>query len=118
MQRVVLDTNALLMPFEININIDLELQRLIGDCEILVPGPVIGELKRSGSRHSKAALKLARKYDIVETQIQGDDGIIKVASDLNAYVLTNDKELRSRLREKGIRTIHLRSSKYLVTDEF
>jgi len=116
MPRVLLDTNALLMPFEIKINIDLELKRLLGECEILVPGPVLGELKRSGSKHAKAALTLARKYPIAETSVQGDEGILHLAQELDALVLTNDKELRSRLRGMGIGTIYLRSSKYLVCD--
>jgi len=113
MQKVVLDTNALLMPFEVTINIDLELQRLLGSCEIYVPGPVIGELKRIESKHARAALSLASKYRIAETSRQGDEGIIQVATELDAYVLTNDRELRSRLRKLGIRTIFLRSGKYL-----
>jgi rRNA-processing protein FCF1 len=117
MQRVVLDTNALLMPFETSINIDHELGRLLGNCEIFVPGPVIGELKRIKSKHAKAALTLARKYIIAETRKQGDEGIIQVAKELGAYVLTNDKELRSRLRKMGIPTIYLRSGKYLQADE-
>ena len=118
MQRVVLDTNALLMPFETSINLDYELERLLGSCEIYVPGPVIGELKRSRSKHAKAALALSRKYLIAETNKQGDDGIIQVAEELGAYVLTNDRELRSRLRKRGIPSIYLRSGKYLQTDEF
>ncbi len=116
MQTVVLDTNALLMPFEISINLDAELRRLLGECEIFVPAPVIGELKRVGGRHAKAALALARKYRIYETNVQGDEGVIQTAMDLNAHVLTNDRELRSRLRKRGIRTIFLRSNKYLVSD--
>jgi rRNA-processing protein FCF1 len=116
MPRVVLDTNALLMPFETSINLDLELERLLGSCEIFVPGPVIGELKRCGSKHSKGALALARKYRVAETKKQGDEGIIVVAKELGAYVLTNDRELRSRLRSLGIPTIYLRSGRYLETD--
>lgn len=116
MQRVVLDTNALLMPFEISINLDLELERLLGDCEVFVPGPVIGELKRSRSKHAKGALALARKYTLASTSRQGDEGIIEIATDLEAYVLTNDRELRKRLRKLGIPTVFLRSGKYLDAD--
>lgn len=117
MQRVVVDTNALLMPFESSINIDYELERLLGNCEVVVPGPVIGELKRIRSRHARAALALARKYRIEQTETQGDEGIIEIAKRLNAYVLTNDKRLRSILRRMGIKTIYLRSGKYLVMED-
>jgi len=116
MQKVVLDTNALLMPFESKLNIDLELQRLLGDCEIFVPGPVIGELRRSESKHADVALKLARKYQKFETSIQGDNGVIEAARQLGAYVVTNDYLLRGKLRRLGLKAILLRSNNHLAID--
>lgn len=113
MQKVVLDTNALLMPFECSFNIDLELKRLIGDCEVHVPSPVIGELKRSRNKYAKAALELARKYKIDSTDQQGDDAVIELASKLNAFVVTNDKNLISKLSARGIKVIVLRSKNHL-----
>lgn len=113
MQKVVLDTNALLMPFECSLNIDLELQRLIGECEVHVPSPVIGELKRSRNKYAKAALDLARKYRIDSTDQQGDDAIVELASKLNAFVVTNDKYLISKLSARGIKVIVLRSKNHL-----
>jgi len=116
MQKVVLDTNALLMPFEFTLNLDLELQRLVGNCEVYVPGPVIGELKRSRSKFARAALSLARKYRLAETGTQGDEGVIETARKLDAYVVTNDRALRARLIRLRIRTISLRSGRYLELD--
>ncbi len=116
MQKVVLDTNALLMPFEFSLNIDLELKRLLGQCDVYVPGPVIGELRRSRNRHSKAALALARKYKIFETQLQGDNGVIDAGIKLNAFVVTNDIILRGKLRKRGIKVIFLRSGNHLAFD--
>jgi hypothetical protein len=116
MQTVVLDTNALLMPFEFNINLDLELQRLLGSCTIYVPGPVIGELKRLKSKHAKVALTLARKYPIAETSLQGDNGVIDVAERLQAFVVTNDFTLRGKLRQLKLKTIFLRSGNHLMID--
>ncbi|HIJ00579.1 MAG: uncharacterized protein PWQ88_809 [Candidatus Methanomethylophilaceae archaeon] len=117
MRTVVLDANALLMPFELNINLDLELQRLIGDHRTVVPGPIVGELKRCGARQSGAALALARKYDIIPVSSSGDDAVIDLARELHAYVVTNDKELRSRLRKEGIPLIYLRSGHHLVLED-
>jgi rRNA-processing protein FCF1 len=114
---VVLDTNALLMPFEFSLNIDSELRGLLGSCEILVPGSMLRELKRSGSKHARAALELSKRYRIVETKKQGDDGVLDVAVRFGAIVVTNDSELRKRLHEKKIRTIHLRSRSHLVLDD-
>jgi rRNA-processing protein FCF1 len=116
-RKVVLDTNALLMPFEFSLNLDVELRSLLGNCEILVPGPVLGELRRSKSKFGSAALALSRRYCIAETEKQGDDGVVDVASRLGAFVLTNDTELRRKLRKMKIKTIHLKSRSHLVLDE-
>ena len=47
MQTVILDTNALLMPFERRLNIDLELQRLLGTERAVFPERLLGELRLS-----------------------------------------------------------------------
>ncbi len=117
MQKVVLDTNALLMPFEFKMNLDLELANLFGEFEAYVPGPVIGELKRSDSKHAQVALKLAGKYKRYETSTQGDAGVLEVAKALGAMVVTNDYILRRKMRQEGIRAVFLRSRKRLVIEE-
>ena len=98
MQTVVLDTNALLMPCEIKMNLDLALRDLLGEARIVVPGALVGELKHVKHRYAKAALALARKYEIIPTEYSGDDAVVEVAFKTGGYVLTNDKELRRRLR--------------------
>jgi len=117
MQKVVLDTNALLMPFEFRMNLDLELANLFGEFEAYVPGPVIGELKRSDSKHAKAALMLAGKYIRYETSTQGAAGVLEVAKALDAMVVTNDFILRRKMRAAGVRAVFLRSRKRLVIEE-
>jgi len=116
MQTVVLDANALLMPFELRINIDIALRDLLGDVRCVVPGPIIGELKRLKHRFSKASVELARKYEIIPTKSSGDDAVIEIARMTQGYVLTNDKELRQRLRAEGIQLIYLRSGTHLVLE--
>lgn len=116
MQKVVLDTNALLMPFESHLNLDLELTRLLGSYEAYVPDCVIGELRHSRSKHARAALTLARKYPAVQTRAQGDDGVIEAAREMDAFAVTNDALLRSKLRKLGLKTIFLRSSNHLEID--
>ena len=117
MQTVVLDTNALLMPFEIHMNIDLALSSLLGDVRVVVPGPMVGELKNlENNKHAKAALMLARKYEIFQTEATGDDAVVETALRLDAYVLTNDKELRRRCRSLRIPIVYLRSNHHLVAE--
>jgi len=116
MQTVVLDTNALLMPFEMHLNIDLAVASLLGDVRMVVPGPMIGELKNLDNKYAKVALSLARKYEIFQTETSGDDAIVEAALRLDAYVLTNDKELKRRLRSLQIPLIYLRSHTHLVLE--
>lgn len=116
MQTVVLDTNALLMPFEVRINIDLAVAALVGDCRMVVPGPMVGELKHLDHKYAGAALDLARKYEIVPTSTSGDDAVVELAMRTGGYVLTNDKGLRSRLRRMKVPLIYLRSGNHLVLE--
>ena len=116
MQTVVLDTNALLMPFEIGINLDLEVLNLLGEVRFVVPGPLVGELKHLENKYAKAALALARKREIVPSEEHGDNSVLEVAQRENGYILTNDKELRRRARKLGIPLIYLRSGTHLVVE--
>jgi len=118
MQTVVLDTNAILMPFEVRINLDLALKNLLGDVRCVVPGPLIGELKHLDHKFSKAALELARRYEIVQTALSGDEAVIEVARLTGGYILTNDKALRTEARKQGIPLIFLRSGTHLVVESF
>jgi len=114
---IVLDANALLMPFQFKLNIDHELKRLFGDIEVFVPSSVLGELANVMDKNGKAALSLARKYQIVETEMRGDDAVLRIAEERSGAVVTNDRELISRLRERHIPVIRLRAGRYLVADE-
>ena len=118
MQTVVLDTNALLMPFEVRINLDIALRELLGESRIIVPGPLIGELKHLKHRYARAALMLARRYEIIPTVASGDNSVIELAVKEGAYVLTNDKELRRRLRKENVPLIYLRSGRHRVVDDY
>ncbi|MDN5357996.1 MAG: uncharacterized protein PWR17_1165 [Candidatus Methanomethylophilaceae archaeon] len=114
--NVILDTNALLMPFEVRLNLDLAVREVLGDVHFIVPGPIIGELKRLEHKFAPAALELARRYEIIQTSSSGDASVLELAKSTGAYVLTNDKELRSKLRKAGIPVMYLRSGTHLVVD--
>ncbi len=116
MQTVVLDTNALLMPFELRINLDYAVRDVLGDVQFIVPGPLIGELKHLDHKYAKAALDLARRYDIIPTEASGDASVIELALMKKAYVLTNDKALRAKLRKNGVPLIYLRSGTHLIVE--
>ena len=115
---MILDANALLMPFQFKMNLDTELLRLVGDCEILVPSSVIGELRRakSTSKDASAALALAEKYTVHQVEGSGDDSILELANETEGIVVTNDKTLIQRLKRSGIPVIFMRSRNHLVLE--
>jgi rRNA-processing protein FCF1 len=117
-KSIVLDANALLMPFQFRINLDKELKRLFGDVPVFVPSSVLGELGNAMDKNAKAALALARKYHIAETELSGDDAVIDAARRRESAVVTNDRELIRRLRAERIPIVRLRGERYLVADEF
>lgn len=113
----VLDANALMMPFQFGINIDLELGRLMPGCDIIVPSSVIIELravlKKTGDPNAKAALSLAPKYRFVKADGFGDDSVLSMAKGLEAVLVTNDKQLRARAQAAGLHVIGLRGRNHL-----
>ena len=122
-QTVILDTNGLLMLFQFHINLESELDRLLGLYNIVIPSVVINELSKLSSSvpEAKAALKLAQKYNVLQVEERNnmatiDDVILDQAHILNAMVVTNDKELRKKLKQKGLTSIYLRAKSYLKMD--
>ena len=113
-RAVVLDANALMMPFQFRLNLDRELERLLGQVSVLVPSSVVTELSGLDGRDAKAALALAEKYEVVETASRGDDAVLEVAVGRGAALVTNDRGLISRAKEQGVPIIRLRSNRYLV----
>jgi rRNA-processing protein FCF1 len=118
---VVLDSNALMMQFQFHVDIESELNRILDfDYEIVVPDLVIDELtgiaKESSGKdqhEARMAIELAKDFQTREAPAEGDDGIVQLADELDAIVVTNDKILRARLRAKDIPNVHMRSKAFL-----
>lgn len=112
-RAVVLDANALLMPFQFHLNLDLELRRVVGEIPVLVPSSVLAELERSADQRAKAALRLAARYRVVPTDLRGDEAVLALAETEQAAVVTNDRPLRRRLKRAGIPVISLVGESHL-----
>jgi hypothetical protein len=119
---VILDSNALMMLFEFSIDLENELNRLLGAYCIFVPTTVLDELsflsmegKGKQKRIAKSALALAKNYKHIQAQSYEsvDDSLIFLAVENNCIVLTNDKELRKKLKELDLKVIFLREKKKL-----
>lgn len=120
---VILDSSAIMMLFEFSIDLERELTRLVGRYHIIVPMPVIRELEFL-SKHGKGkkrffakpSLKLIEKYDTEDMDEEGDNAVFCLAKKLNGIVVTNDRELKNRLKAASIQVVYLRGKKRLSID--
>jgi rRNA-processing protein FCF1 len=118
MMVVVCDTNALILPFSHGINIDSELNRLVGEHEIVVPEPLLGELEKlaRSDKNATVALKLAMKRRITKANESGDESVLELAEALGGVILSNDREIISRAKASHIKVIRLREGSHLEFD--
>jgi rRNA-processing protein FCF1 len=54
----------------------------------------------------------------VETEFRGDEAVIEIALQRSAAVVTNDRELIQRLKQRRVLVVRLRSERYLVADDY
>ncbi|WP_250986120.1 PIN domain-containing protein [Methanoculleus oceani] len=120
--RVLLDTNALLMPAQFGIDLYGELMALFGDFEPITLEEVVGELSglaRGRGRDAAAArvgLAMARRSTVVSsgsTAERVDDRVIEYARREGCTVVTNDRELRNALLDEGIDVVSMRRERTL-----
>jgi hypothetical protein len=71
------------------------------------------ELSSLSSHRAKGAIKLAERFDLYENEGEGDDAILKMAREMNGAVVTNDKELKRKLRKEKLPVIYLRGKNKL-----
>ena len=117
--NIVLDANALMMPFEYRLNLDLEIKRIVGEAHIFVPSCILGELERLSKKRweAKAALQLAKKYEIIDVEKLGDNGVLEAAKKLNAYVVTNDRALARILKKEGIKVLSMKQNHLVIEND-
>lgn len=125
-KEVVIDTNFFMVPFQFNVDIIDELEKVLPSYKLTTPIFVINELKGL-KRNNKGkirlnadlALKLANSSNIeikdisLENNETVDDALLRVSE----VLATNDIELKKRARKKGITVAYLRQKKYIAIDE-
>ncbi len=126
-KKVILDTNFLLVPGELGIDIFSEIERLIQERhEIVVFENTLEELEtlidRDKSKHSfnaKLGFIMAKQKNL--KTIKGfsghvDDIILDYTKSKpeNFIVATQDKDLKRRLKKNHVKTIGVRQKKYLI----
>ncbi len=103
------------MPFQMGIDLESEVERVMGRCRIAVPQVVLAEATamRDSVRDGLAALEFARRFDTVPTEGLGDDAIVECARKTGGIVVTGDRGLIKRLRAKGLKVLRPRQRKRL-----
>ena len=121
----MIDTNFFMVPFQFNVDIIDELEKVLPSYKLTTPIFVINELKGL-KRNNKGkirlnadlALKLANSSNIeikdisLENNETVDDALLRVSE----VLATNDIELKKRARKKGITVAYLRQKKYIAID--
>ena len=120
--KFLLDTNFLLIPGKLKVDVFSELQRF-GKPELFTLDLVVRELRElsSGpgrdSSHARLALDLlGRKHvKILESAGDGTDPEIeRIASEDGFAVCTQDRELQKKLKKRKIPVIFLRQNRVLA----
>ncbi len=120
--KALLDTNFLMIPGDLGVDILSELLN-IGYTEIFTIDLVIQELERltigkdRKARNARIGMEFIRKGGVVVLKTNGeyaDDVIFEMAKTKEYTACTQDKGLINRIKKQGLRYITLRQSKYLV----
>lgn len=123
MKRVILDTNFLTIPYQFNIDIFEEIDRVVeGEYELTTLDCVVDELeklKKSRGKNAAAAkvgliLIKEKNVKVINTGEKNVDITIHRMADKNTIVATNDRNLIRKLKNKNVKVLYLRSKKYIA----
>ncbi len=117
--RILLDSSFL---------IDLKSKELLesflsenfGKVEFYITSSVLDELEKMAKTKFKAKralllLKSLTDLKIINSNKKADESILEVAKKIGAVVATNDKELRKKLKELGIKTLSTAHGKIKIS---
>jgi rRNA-processing protein FCF1 len=120
---VTLDTNALMMPVELDVRLFDELDRLLDGFEPVVPQQVVEELRRLSEKGGEEGIAASVGHDLATDRCltldaeasYADDAVVELARDGQTdYVVTNDGPLQDRVLEAGVSVIALRGKNKLA----
>ena len=124
-KEVVIDTNFFMVPFQFNVDIITELEKILPSYKLTTPSFVINELKglknnNKGKTRLNAnlALKLANssKIEIKDISLLENETVDDALLRVSEVLATNDTELKNRAKNKGITIVYLRQKKYIAVD--
>ena len=124
-KEVVIDTNFFMVPFQFNVDIITELEKILPSYKLTTPSFVINELKglKNNSKgkirlNANLALKLANssKVEIKDISLLENETVDDALLRVSEVLATNDIELKNRAKDKGITVAYLRQKKYIAIE--
>jgi len=127
--RVALDSNFLILPLTLRLDIFSEIEKLLcGRVEFLVVSPVRKELEKLSSksteigRRASFALKLLDRCIYVKLDPKKrktvDEALVEFAQENKVIVATSDMPLRKKLRDINVPVIYVRDYSQLELEGF
>ncbi|MCR5027212.1 MAG: twitching motility protein PilT [Methanobrevibacter sp.] len=125
MKEVVIDTNFFMVPFQFNVDIISELEKVLPSYKLTTTSFVINELKGLKNNNkgkirlnANLALKLANssKVEIKDISLLENETVDDALLRVSEVLATNDIELKKRAKAKGITIVYLRQKNYITVD--
>ncbi|WP_292605387.1 PIN domain-containing protein, partial [Methanobrevibacter sp. UBA188] len=124
-KEVVIDTNFFMVPFQFNVDIITELEKILPSYKLTTPSFVINELKGLKKNNkgkirlnANLALKLANssKIEIKDISLLENETVDDALLRVSEVLATNDIELKNRAKNKGITVAYLRQKRYIAVE--
>jgi uncharacterized protein len=127
MARAFLDTNFLLMPGRLKVDVFTEIASALPiKAEFVVLEETVRELvhitnnplaSRADRQAARLGIVLAKQQHLKMVKGSGNcDQLLLNRAKKGDYVATQDKELKEQLREKGIHVLTLRQKRYVIIE--
>ena len=119
MERIILDTNFLVAPFQFSFDLFDEIDRLYPYAELYTLEDALEEAKSiERGKYKELVPQMIEKQDIelMETKGEGmvDDLLVELSDQF--LVATNDTELKERIKSKGNPVLIIRSKDHLEVE--
>ncbi|MFB6203891.1 MAG: hypothetical protein ABEK01_05365 [Candidatus Nanohaloarchaea archaeon] len=115
-KKILLDTNFLVAPFQLSLDLFGELDRLYPEAEIYTLKDALQEAKSiEGGKYGDLVEKLieTQEMEVLETEREEevDDILVDVSDEF--VIATNDRELKERLLDRSREVVIIRSGDHL-----
>lgn len=119
MRDILLDTNFLTAPFQMNVSIFEEIDGRYPGNRVFTLDRVIEEAKSiEDGKYGGLIEKLVESEDVQVLETEGNGFVDDLLVDLSDEFLiaTNDRELKNRVLDKGRPVMYIRSKSHIVVE--